>query len=149
MRPDDWAHTTETTVGGMNAGYVHGIVRDMNNGKIQGPVRIIFESTAANEVSLREHLMLMDQELKTSCARMLEIKDGLQFPTGAVAQLLTAAARKRATMPYDFDLTYVIDTFTMRRFAAVTVLRAGRSAYRMASISTWRATEFKDCGPGL
>ena len=37
MRPDDWAHTTETTVGGMNAGYVHGIVRDMNNGKTQGP----------------------------------------------------------------------------------------------------------------
>ena len=45
MRPDDWAHTTETTVDGMNAGYVHGIVRDMNNGKTQGPVRVTFEST--------------------------------------------------------------------------------------------------------
>ena len=60
--------------------------------------------------------MLMDQELTTSCTQMLEIKDGQHFPTGAVAQLLTAAARKRATMPYDFGLTYVIDTFAMRRF---------------------------------
>jgi len=71
--------------------------------------------------------MLMDQELTTSCTQILEIKDGVQFATGAVAQLLIAAVHKRATMPYDFGLTYVIDTFAMRRFG---VAKSSRLLWR-------------------
>ena len=114
MEAEDWANTTEALLAAQHGDKVSSTARDLQNGIHQGPVRVTYEQTEANEASMNEGLLVMDQELTTRCTQMLEIKDGQLFPTGAMAQLLISAARKRATAP--FKMTYVTDTFAMRRF---------------------------------
>ena len=116
MEAEDWANTSEAFIAAQHGDKVSSTARDLKDGINQGPVRITFESTEANEVSLNEGLLVMGQELATRCTHMLEILEGQQFPCGAMAQLLIAAARKNATAPYGFGVTYVIDTWSMRRF---------------------------------
>ena len=116
MGAEDWANASEALIAAQHGDKVSSTARDLKGGINQGPVRVTFEQTEANEASLNKGLLVMDQELTTRCTRMLEILEGQQFPCGAMAQLLIAAARKNVTAPYSFGMTYVTDTWSMRRF---------------------------------
>ena len=76
MEAEDWANASEALIAAQHGDKVSSTARDLKGGINQGPVRVTFEQTEANEANLNEGLLVMDQELTTRCTRMLEILEG-------------------------------------------------------------------------